>query len=646
MVFIAIPRYYLSAKDPFMSLAITNHRLTEPRSAYFSKPICIKKLYRSLLVPGEESLSPVQVKEMVALVAQSCLDKKEMDAQVDFLSKTLSSKLLEEAICLNSLGFSNVEEEAKNFSQAAIHYLKLIQPTQKKWIRNPVRSPVHSFFVALESFLKSLGLIDLFKPVISTQDVETKGQQMVLLSTLFSTLTTTFIPLMGPMAGGVAIGGIFLSLVLLSATYSFWRPLPNYLPKIENWTEKYATGVLETRDIRRGLLDQIIEGLKFSKQDHLQVMLIGKPGVGKTELVKTLVQTIENGDYPEFKGYQVFHINTADLLSNTDWVPKAQSILSFISDSIEGHRNKIIFVFDQLHRACQPQPKSYLSDQLNTMFDRAKDYFPHVIGVATENDFRELSQEYASFSGRFRCIPVTDTNSEETLHILRHTLLKISPETLIEDQTLKALLSKASEAYGPNAPMPKTAVRVLSQCIQRASKDQKTNLGIEVESLQRRLEILYREQALENCRDPLFYGGSMQIRVLKKELDEKEAQLAIEKIDISRLFQQRLLLLEAKKSTYELSLKVTTGCGEKEKNAFLIFSRLLCPLLETDLRTKASLLGVKVMIDEPLVDQVIAEEKQNQKKLGIDASRDLKPKEEKRPEASSSWSRYFRKQAS
>ena len=519
-------------------------------------PSDVKALWKSYAAQGKAPLSSSQVREMVRSVALSVTQKKEACKAVDFLSKNLPLKLLEDAAGVDFL------HAAKDFLRTFHCFLPQVQ---KMGVGNSLRSSFHSFFVALESFLKSLGLIDLFKPVIGTHDVETKGHQMILLTTLFSTLTTTLIPLLGPVTGGAAIGGAFVFLMTLSAFYPLWRPLPNYLPKVENWTEKYTMGVLETGDIRRELLDQIVGALKSSKQDHSQVMLIGKSGVGKTELVKTLVQAIASGDYPEFKGCQVFYINTADLLSETSWVPKAHSILSFFSDAIDGYRDRIIFVFDQMHLACQMDPKSLLAEQFNTMFDRSKEFFPHVIGITTGSDFRELHKTHPSFSGRFQCIPIEATNDEETLHILQSILAKHAPEILVEEKTFKVLLEKTRAAFGKEASMPKSAVRILSQCMQRASKDQKS--------------------AVESEAKALFFA-------------------------------RRELLLEMKRR----SLKMSSGSSDKEKKAFLLFSRMICPILEKELRNTALLLGFKAGIDEALIDQVIAEEKVNQKKLRIDLS--------------------------
>ncbi len=558
----------------------------------------VKNLWKSY--PGAmkgKALLPEEIQKMVGGVVSSISHAKEISLALDFLTKAFPRKSIEEAISLNVPDYPGIQAAMKHFSERFSH------PILKK--RSSFRCSFHSFFVALESFLKSLGLIDLFKPVVGVYDEETKSQKMILLSTLFSTLATTAIPLMGPIPGGLAVGGFFSLLIALSFLYPLWKPLPNYLPKIENWTEKYGMGILESGDIRKQLLDQIVESLKSSQYDHSQVMLVGKPGVGKTELVKTLVQAIANGDYPEFKGYQVFYINAADLMSCTDWVPKTQSILSFFSDAFGRYRNQIIFVIDQMQIIASNENSAYLPEQLHGMFDRSKESFPHVIGIATESGFRELEKTQAGFSERFHCIPIQPMNNDETLHILRYTILKISPEIFVDEDTLRLLLKKIREKFGDQAVMPKFALRILSKCIQRASKDQKTNLEIEVRQLRKRLEMLRLEKQGIYFKDPSFGSKDSLIEGLQKELLEKEKKLASEKKQAALFFERRDLLLEMRRKVYDLALKISSFSSEKEIKSFLLLSYFMIPSLEKELEKEALLLGLHLGIDASLIDEVI-----------------------------------------
>lgn len=541
----------------------------------------------------------VRIEEMVSHVVKSCKAKKEVIAAIERFVKPLSLQVLEEAVLSSAPNYQGVLAEVENLSKEAAWYYSMVQGPPKACTPGLASSLIHSFFVSLESFLRGLGLTDFFRPVIGEYDVELKGQKMVLLSTFFSTLTATLIPLLGAAYGGAAIFGIMASLAGLSISYPLWRPIPSYLPKVENWTEKYVQGALQVKRVKTSVIDEIVSALHATKRDHLQVLLVGKDGVGKTEILKALVAALARGDYPEFRSAQVFYVNTADLLSHTEWVPKRDSTLSFFSDALEGHRDEVIFVFDQIHLAYQSDTKIFLGDQLKAMFDREKDFFPHVIGITTEKECKDLLESHPGFVHRFRHIKIDEPSDKETILALHQTLLKTAPETILQSSTLETLIVKAKEAFGKDAVMPKTALRILSKCLAKVSKEQRIPLEIEVEKLERELNQLRREKIFDRDKD---------LSSSEKSLAEKRLLLSVQKKEIDTVFAMRKLLLEMKETMYKIALKMPPKGTDSQQKAFLMFSHFLLPALENELLEKARHLNVKIVIDSDLINQVISEE--------------------------------------
>lgn len=325
-------------------------------------------------------------------------------------------------------------------------------PKQDWLIKKAIALGLHTFLVALERFLNKLGLIHLFQKVVSPDEIDSKGQDMILLSSIFSTLTTTIIPVLGPYHGGMMIGGIFLSLFGLSATHSLWRPFPSCMPRVENWTEKYQKGELEVGYERKDLVGEIAQSILTSP-----VLLIGKEGSGKTEIVRELVQAIDRGDYPHLQDTQVFYVNTADLLSYTSWIPNAHSPLSYLSKAIDGHRNRIIFVFDQIHLSLHV--KGCLAEQFKTMLDFPKSHFPKLIGIA---ECEETLKANIGFTHRFRQIRI-ETSKDEIANILMQKRLTFAPDMLVECKIEKLIAEKTQNI--------RDALDVLQRCMEKVSSE-------------------------------------------------------------------------------------------------------------------------------------------------------------------------------
>lgn len=319
---------------------------------------------------------------------------------------------------------------------------------QRGSVKKIVATSIHSLLVALERFLMKLGLLHLFQKVVSPDEIDAKGQDMILLSTLFSTLTTTLVPALGPYYGGMLISGFVLSLLSLSITYPLWRPFPSCLPRVENWSEKYASGQLEIGVERKEIVEKLAHCLKLSP-----VLIVGKAGVGKTEIVKSLVQQIEQGAYLEFQGSKVFYLNTADLVNHTDWLPRAHSPISYLSQAIDGHRDKMILVFDDIHLS--HRLKETISVQIKMTLDSPKTNFPKLIGITDIEEYKMLSD---SFKQRFRVIHMSEPSSDEVARILEAK----TPPDIIADPNVFKLIAERSKNLNE-------AIYLLKRCVEKVS---------------------------------------------------------------------------------------------------------------------------------------------------------------------------------
>lgn len=502
-------------------------------------PVFLWKWWGNSAQYEDNSLTQAQVKEFIENVV------KQRDKNIDVVSFA------------KALNFKEVDQKPL-FEQIALsaEMAKFYAPLKKNsWdCTARISAWVNTFFVALERFLTKLGLIHLFKPIVSPEQADAKGQDMILLSTLFSTMTSTLVPLLGPLHGGMIIGGCMLTLLGLSLAYPFWRPFPSCLPQVENWSEENKKEPFSSTQ-RKELLDKVVGALNTSEIDHLQPLLVGKLGVGKTELVKALTVAIEQGQYPDLEGYQVFYMNTANLHSPTGWVPKAHSSLSYFNEAIEGKRDKMIFVFDQIHMACEVTCQAFIADQFNTLLDFPKKHFPHVIGITTPDEYAKFLKSNPSFAERFLPITVAETTEAETIEILTRARLKHAPDTLVIPSMESILFKKVKEAFGQEAVMPKRALQILAKCIQKCSKNQ----------------------------------------------SPKETALFVARSDLMRLKQGQIALAK----------KIGTNPEELEQKTFLVLSSMLIPALEEKLLSNAKEKGIKLQIDEEMIDLCIREVKSN-----------------------------------
>lgn len=296
------------------------------------------------------------------------------------------------------------------------------------------------------------------------------------------------------------------------------------------------------------------------------------------------------------------------------------------------HRENIILVFDEIHLACQQRDDSTLGDQLKLMLDPGNEKFPYVIGITTEEEYyRDIFLNNTAFARRFHRIAVENTDESETLMILNASLLRQAPKLIPENGILRTLLEKTQRAFSKDAPQPATSLKILSKAIQETRESQKSPLEDKIEKIRTEIKYQYSLGSVEHGAGLLPYDAGdrrsriehmeSQLSLLEKELHEQEKRL-------SSFFHMRDLLPTVKRETFKSVLKVAnvehrhlTSENKIDLSRFLLMSHFFAPTLTSVLKSDATSLGVKTTLDEALIDRVITEEQERDRRAQSEITR-------------------------
>ena len=526
-------------------------------------------------------------------------------ANMDRLAELLSLETLEAAVREQYPEHISSLETARAMLQEAKYYLETTECKASSSWKACLGSILDLLCSVLESFLRAFGIAEFFKPPENALDGEFKSQKIMMLLSLFTMMSGIMIPLLGAELAAMIIGGTLLGIAALSLIYPLIKPQASMLPRGTNWTAELKQGNLFVADGRKETLDKMAHALTEGTH-HL--MLLGKTGIGKTATAKAFTQAIERGDYPELQGKQVFYFNTADLVAGTEAFTSANKIFSQISEAMGRHRKNFILIFDELHMACKEQDQGTLSEQLKTYLDPGTNNFPCVIGITTEEEFyQEIYQHNAAFARRFQKVVIDNTEDEETVKILQGALLKQAPAVLLEDGALQTLLARTQAAF-EDAAQPGTALKILSQCINKTAASQRSPKEAEVERVRGQLQAHYAQGA-----GRLPYGRENGVRELETQLQELEVELKKTKEEIDALFQDRNGLLELKKATMRKIVDV--GDDKQQLNLLSLQIHFEARMREAKIREEAEALGITTVIDWDLIGEAIDEELANNQRV-------------------------------
>jgi len=533
------------------------------------------------------AVSPEQLKIVIENVAQEP-DGKEI---LDRLAQIIPLEKLQEAIQTNAV------DSIKDMAREGLDYLEKIKT------RTPTMSAHLSSFLdtacnVLESFLNAFGIAEFFKSAESKSDAKVKAQWMMMLLQFSVLLSTLSLPVFGPGIAGLVVASTMLTIWTLSLIYPHIRRMPSTLPFAENWTRQYQMCDLSAGSGRKETVDEIARTLIASKTVKTHPLLIGESGIGKTETAKAFVEAVEKGHYPELKGKQIFYINAAELIGKED----GTRILARINEIMGRHRDDIILIFDEIHIVCEKRSNSAFGDQLKTMLDEGPNKFPHFIGITTKEEYyRHIYSENPAFARRFKQIKIDSTSMVETLQVLRNTLLKQEPRILVTPDGLERLVEKTNEAFGLDTAQPASSLKVLSLCIKKTAETQRSPLEQKIEAVRNQIQFHYLKRSKQKS----------VVEGLERELAELETLLRREKEELEVFYQHRDRLAEIRKTVYQSAVKLKNGGSQTEMNRFLLLDQVVIPTLEAKIIEEADRLGVKTVIDEALIDEVIQEEQQN-----------------------------------
>lgn len=561
-------------------------------------------------------VKPEELNDVLAMAVKALMLADDPIQAMEDLAKLLPLKQLQDAIRIKYPDHEDALATAREMLKSAEAYLEKIDhpftPTLGRQIQALATRASHLF----ESFIGAFGLIGFFSQTQNDPNGNFTGKKLLSTFQLLNLLASGIVTIMGKDRKRSIVIAVFLLIISLSVGYPFIRPAPSFLPLGDNLTRNYQEGRLAVVNGRSSVLRDIGDILFSRGVIKKHPILIGPPGVGKTETVMRFAKSLKDGLHPGYEDMEVHYYNTADLVndSNGRSGEDTDTLLQKITDSIGPHQKKVIIVLDEIHFACQG---SGLIEKLKTHLDR-NGKLAYVIGITTEDEyFRDIYLKNPAFGRRFETVPIKNMTRDEAVDTLEFVHIQEAPHILVNRKALEYLFDKSTEHF-PEKPQPFHTLSLFQRCISKTDTTQRTPLDTTVDELRQKIQAFYSAAAVGQGDDLLPYGNKEErakIKALEVELLEAEQKLRAERERLDQFFKTRIKLADAKTSLYQTVLKVAqchaTVLGSKEEldaKSLLLISHYLTRLLHQWVLEEGKELGIRTKIDQALIDEVISEE--------------------------------------
>lgn len=326
-------------------------------------------------------------------------------------------------------------------------------------------------------------------------------------------------------------------LTSLVAYNRYWKPCPIDCPGLKT----LSVDLLRSKDPiypRMDILSRIDAAFRAKKG----VILVGKPGAGKTQIAHSLVHQMAAGTIcPFIKDFQFFKCNAANL-TNIESAP-----LSSIEDRFKYHEHQAVFFFDEIHALFRKKPDDKAKEGISSAPELAfKDVgtelkgfcetFPYVIGATTEKEYEEYVKNQPAISDRrFEVIFVHEMDKtkkkdfKDMKNALSQHLKYTQPNITRGPQVIEYIIENAHR-YNPKTCCIDAAMSLLNSAIQTMIFDSDRTLEDKIITLKNKLGIL--SQNLED--------GNLNESDLEKEIEKYEAIESELKIEEQNLEKKRL----------------------------------------------------------------------------------------------------------
>lgn len=287
----------------------------------------------------------------------------------------------------------------------------------------------------------------------------------------------------------------------------------------------------------------------WARADRNNVILVGKPGVGKTATVKHIANMIVNGDVPQqFRNKRLMRLNLAELMPPNGVKGFFEEKYKTIVEDATG-RDCYIFFIDEI-RSALDETAHYSDMGIETVLDMVLSN-PNILFITTanEHDYLSLVDANPFFKRRMCKITLEEKTEEECIDIVNATKKKYEDfhNVTFSDEFITNAV-KLTKKHISSCVLPDTIYDVIDEV--GAIYSVNSNEDENIEAVRSKLsELKYdRERAVDN---PAEYT--------KERIDEIDAEILSLTTHLSELEKAAMLSERATEASIDVLKRVVSG---------------------------------------------------------------------------------------
>jgi len=222
----------------------------------------------------------------------------------------------------------------------------------------------------------------------------------------------------------------------------------------------------------------------LNRKNKRNAILVGKAGVGKTQILEGLVaKIVEKTCAPSLQNSIILSLNINDLEAGTIWRGQLEERIKNLLTFLDQNENVILFI-DEIHSMIGVgRSNADLGNALKPYLSKGK---VKVVGATTTEEFKQHIEQNKALTRRFFIQNVEELSAKDTLHILKNikNIYEKTHDVIYNDNILD-LIVDFCDNYLKNKTFPDKAIEILDDL--GAEIKSKRNISKKIANLNKKL---------------------------------------------------------------------------------------------------------------------------------------------------------------